>query len=188
MKFLKFALVILVSSLTSYTVFSNELLNGKFTSYFDDGSKKSDRFYKDSVPIGTWKSWYNNGNLQSVVEFLDSTGQIEKVEMLHKDGSLMFKGVATINNKPGDPEMTIAFVSDCSARTSMKGDGSKWYNKYELNHSSYYEDGSCEKAKEGNMTKTIAQLYFRANDNLTNKTYDFPWYQLWDTVFDYLKK
>jgi len=39
------------------------------TLYYEDGSKRIDKQYKDGFPIGTWKRWYENGKLWGIVEF-----------------------------------------------------------------------------------------------------------------------
>jgi len=173
--------------ITSATSVAGEA-NGDVSIYYDNGTKKADKTYKSGLPIGTWSSWYENGNLQTVVKFLDETGQIEKIDALYESGSVMYTGVATVSKEPGEKEMTITFIDRCSAKSTKKGNGSRWYNKYELHHSSFYEDGSCEEAKEGNMHRATGQLYFRIIDETTEKVYDFPWYKQWDRVFDFLKK
>ena len=161
--------------------------DGKVTTYYDNGSKMADKIYKDGIPIGTWKSWYDNGNSHSITKFLDNTGQIEKINAFYESGALLYSGVATINTRKDDKGM-LTKVSKCSARIFNKGDGSKWHNKYELNISSFYEDGSCEEEAPENIHKIMEQLYFRISDKTTENVYDFPWHRLWGTVPKFIRE
>ena len=179
---------VVVGLLTSQLSLAGQTPDGKMSTYYDNGAKKSDKFYRGGVPVGVWSSWYKSGNPQTTVKFLDETGQIEKIDVLYESGSVMYTGVATVSKEPGEKEMTITFIDRCSAKSTKKGNGSKWYNKYELSHSSFYEDGSCEEAIQGNMYRAVAQLYFRVVDKTTGNVYDFPQYKQWGTVHDYLKK
>ena len=164
-------------------------IDGKVSTYYDSGSKLADKTYEDGVPIGNWKSWYENGNSHTNIKFLDGTGQIEKINVLYESGALMYSGVATINTRKDDKGM-LTKVSKCGARVFNKGDGSNWYNKYELNLLSYYEDGSCEDEEKfpDNIHRVLAQIYFKISDKSTENVYDFPWHRLWGTVPKFLRE
>ncbi len=177
MKILRITLTCLIALLTAQSSLAAQAPNGKVFTYYEDGSKKANKYYKNGTPVGTWETWHNNGKSDIVVNFLGDTGQIERVEARYPSGALMYKGIASIINQ----ENKTTEVGKCSGRT-------KWHNQYELNFSSYYEDGSCEERYMGNLRRVMAQLYFRLNDLTTGETYDFPWYQLQGTVPNYLKK
>ena len=185
MTLFKLALVAFIYSISTISIASN--VDGKLSTYYDSGSKLADKIYKDGVPIGTWKSWYENGNSHSITKFLDNTGQIEKVNAFYESGALLYSGAATINTRKDDKGM-LTKVSKCSARIFNKGDGSQWHNKYELNISSFYEDGSCEEEAPENIHKIMEQLYFRISDKTTENVYDFPWHRLWGTVPKFIKE
>jgi len=187
MTLFKLALVAFIYSISTISIASN--VDGKLSTYYDSGSKLADKIYKDGVPIGTWKSWYENGNSHSITKFLDNTGQIEKINAFYESGALLYSGVATINTRKDDKGM-LTKVSKCSARIFNKGDGSKWHNKYELNISSFYEDGSCEDEEKfpDNIHRVLAQIYFKISDKSTENVYDFPWHRLWGTVPKFLRE
>ena len=185
MTLLKLALVAFICSISTISIANN--IDGKVSTYYDSGAKMGDKTYKDGIPIGTWKSWYEDGSSQATIKFLDDTGQIEKIEALYESGALMYSGAATLSIGEDD-KGTVMTVGKCSARSTKKDDGSKWYNKYELNHSSFYKDGSCEEAIPDNIHRVVAQLYFRVTDETTGKVYDFPWNGLWGTVPKFLRE
>jgi hypothetical protein len=164
--------------------------DGKVVTYYKNGSKMADKLYKDGTPVGIWKSWYDNGKIHTEIKFLGNTGQIEKIEVRHPNGALMYKGIATIKDslKEKDEKYMTVSLSECRGIASKTDDGSKWYNEYELDYYSYYEDGTCEKITKDNLHQAYSSLYFRANDITTGKTYDFPWFELWDSVPDFLNK
>ena len=181
MTLFKLALVAFIYSISTISIASN--VDGKLSTYYDSGSKMADKIYKDGVPIGTWRSWYENGNTQSATKFLDDTGQIEILFVWYKNGVLMYSGAAYVSNRKGE-ESSIMSSSKCIAKSIKKDDGGKWYNKYELKYVTYYEDGRCIEPS----TQNIDKLYLRLTDETTGNIYDFPWNQLWGTVPKFLRE
>jgi len=175
------------SSLATEIVLESNV-DGKVSTYYDNGNKMTDKQYSNGVPIGTWKAWHENGSESATVIFLDNTGQIEKVEAKYPSGALLYKGIASIRSQEEKDKGMVIYLGECSGRATMKGNGDKWYNKYELNFSSFYEDGSCEEAVKGNMRRAITQLYLKTTDKTTGNIYDFPWNQLWGTVPKFLRE
>lgn len=192
-KFMKLLITMLLAAfLTAFSMVSladdGKIPNGKIMTYYEDGSKKADKQYKNGVPIGFWESWHKDGSPHTIINFLGDTGQIEKIEARYPSGALMYKGVASIRSRKEENKDTMIYFGECSARATMKGNGDKWYNKYELKFSSFYEDGSCEKTAKDSIYRAITQLYIRLDDVTTGETYDFPWNKLWGTVPSHLRK
>lgn len=50
----------------SYRDSDKKVLEGYVADYYDNGLKSSEGFYEDDYPTGTWKTYYENGELESV--------------------------------------------------------------------------------------------------------------------------
>ena len=134
--------------------------DGKMTLYYEDGSKKTDRQYKDGLPIGTWKRWYENGKIWGVIKFerislsdYKPHHSIVKIELRYsdKDNTIRYKGEAfankliNIENNDGSPSIMPMwdFISH------------------------YYDDkGHIREENEYAINLT---------DSTTGKIYEFPW-------------
>jgi len=195
MKSIKYVLLTVVMVLFAQSSISrtadNVMPHGKLIAYYENGLLKSEKYYKYGTPVGTWKLWHENGKLHSKVTFLDTTGQIGKLESRYPSGKLLFKGEAKINNKikeRKEENMLISFDKNCRAVASKKGDGHQWYSNYELEFYSFYENGVCEEAVIETMSKRFAQMYIRFIDADTGNEYDFPWHKAWDSVPKFLDR
>ncbi len=165
--------------------------HGKLVIHYDNGLIKSEKHYKYGIPVGNWKSWYENGKFHSNVTFLDETGHIKKLEHRYPSGALLYKGEARIDSKmksKKEEHMTISFDKGCGGIASKRGDGEQWYSNYELEFYSFYKDGTCEEGVIETMLKRYSQMYIRFTDVDTGNEYDFPWHKTWDTVPDHLKE
>jgi hypothetical protein len=195
-KFMKLLITMLLAAfLTAFSMVSlaadGKIPNGKIMTYYEDGSKKADKQYKNGVPIGFWESWHKDGSPHTIINFLGDTGQIEKIEARYPSGALLFKGSAQIKESLKEKQekySTIKFGKGCKAIASKFNDGSQWYSNYELELYSFYEDGTCEQAVLDNMHRLIAQMYMRIYDITTGNVYDFPWNEMWGTVPSFIKK
>ena len=130
------------------------------TLYYEDGSKRIDKQYKDGFPIGTWKRWYENGKLWGIVEFGQTAlpdyqphSSIVKIELLYsdEDNTIRHKGEAfankLINTESHDGSPLVMPMWDYT--------------------STHYDEGG----KVWDKNSVEIQL----EDTTTGKTYAFPW-------------
>ena len=139
--------------------------DGKMTLYYEDGSKKSVKEYKDGQPIGTWMVWYADGKVQNKAVFqVASSSEIKsktgnftsaivdvEVRYQNKDNSIRFKGISFHLNK----------------LTSQINGETVHYPTWTHMIRSYDEDG--------NVRKENKEEAFGIEDTLTGITYTMPW-------------
>lgn len=58
-----------LKSTSTYTDKSLLTKNAYFVSYFNNGNKEEEGYYDHGTQVGTWKSWYESGNLKEVSEY-----------------------------------------------------------------------------------------------------------------------
>lgn len=51
-------------------VYAQQRLEGKYTSFFENGQKESEGIYKNSERTGTWNYWYENGQKRAEEQYL----------------------------------------------------------------------------------------------------------------------
>ena len=161
------------------------VLDGKVTTHYDNGTQKNEKHYKNGIPVGDWKSWYEDGEKYIYTSFYGEKGQIKKIEALYPNGALYYSGFVTkagiskvdseydFDNHP----IYFNFDNKCGVVVLYK-DSKDADNIYQFNILSYRQDGTCEKAEKGNMAKAIARSYFLITDEATNTGYNFPWGEL----------
>ena len=54
---------------TRATKMNNVAKDGKWNTWFENGTVRSEEFYKSGAMVGAWKVWYDNGQLESDVNF-----------------------------------------------------------------------------------------------------------------------
>ncbi|SMN17500.1 hypothetical protein CRYPA_17 [uncultured Candidatus Thioglobus sp.] len=134
--------------------------DGKMTLYYEDGSKKIEKKYKDGRPVGTWTRWYENGKIWGVVDFETATlsdyephSSIVKIDMRYsdKDNSIRYKGEAF--------KSKLVWTKDNSGKDELMP-------MWDYISNSYGQDGNILEEEE-----FVVEL----TDDLTGKMYHFPW-------------
>lgn len=132
--------------------------DGKMILYYEDGSKKMEKEYKNGQPIGIWNVWYKNGERWGSVTFentalpgYDYLSEIVKVEVRYpdEDNTLRYRGeqfaLKLINTENNDGSPLIMPLWDYTGQSyDKKGDP--------------IEDG----------------FVLEVTDDLTGKNYHFP--------------
>ncbi|MCX6295781.1 MAG: hypothetical protein NTX97_06900 [Bacteroidetes bacterium] len=65
----------------------NIVKDGKWSTWFENGTIRTEEYYKNGSMIGAWKVWYDNGQLESDINF--TTGQ---ATYFHKNGKKQSEG------------------------------------------------------------------------------------------------
>lgn len=65
----------------------NIIKDGKWNTWFEDGTIRSEEYYNKGTTTGAWKVWYDNGQLESDINF--TTG---KAVYFHKNGKKQSEG------------------------------------------------------------------------------------------------
>ena len=137
------------------------------TLYYEDGSKKIEKEYKDGRPIGRWTRWYENGKIWGVINFETTTlrsykphSSIVKIDMRYsdEDNSIRYKGEAFASK--------LVLVKNSSSQGEIMP-------MWDYISNSYGQDGDKLENEEF-VVKLI--------DDLTGKIYHFPWLDWQDSI------
>jgi hypothetical protein len=55
---------------------NNTTKDGKWNTWFENGTVRSEEFYTKGAMTGTWKTWYDNGQLESEINFTAATSTV----------------------------------------------------------------------------------------------------------------
>ncbi len=103
-------LLIAIVAITSLTVQAKPSAtttpppDGKMALYYEDGSKKVEKQYKDGRPIGTWRSWYQSGAKRAITTFESGIHKDSKVTFMrnvsvwYEDGTRNYLGTSNPTN------------------------------------------------------------------------------------------
>lgn len=80
-----------------------EVLHGRDTSYFSNGQKEHEREYLEGEPVGTWRSWWSNGNPRSEVP--NGTREPEATRWWRESGVLECAGFSRGGVREGEWEL-----------------------------------------------------------------------------------
>lgn len=69
-----------------------EVPHGRDTSFYANGAKEHEREYREGEPVGTWRSWWPNGNPRSEVP--NGTSEPVLTRWWHENGALEWSGLA----------------------------------------------------------------------------------------------
>ena len=134
--------------------------DGKMTLYYEDGSKKVEKQYKDGLPIGTWKRWYENGKIWGVIKF----------ERISLSDYKPHHSIVKIELRYSDEDNTIRYKGEAFANKLINienNDGSPSIMPMWDFISHYYDDkGHIREENEYAINLT---------DSITGKIYEFPW-------------
>ena len=79
-----------------------EVLHGRDTSFFANGQKEHEREYREGEQVGTWRSWWPNGNPRSEVP--NGTREPVLTRWWHENGALEWTGLARGGLREGEWE------------------------------------------------------------------------------------
>ncbi|MFM7295976.1 MAG: toxin-antitoxin system YwqK family antitoxin, partial [Planctomycetota bacterium] len=71
--------------------------------YFPNGQKEHEREYREGEPVGTWLSWWSNGNPRSEVP--NGTREPEATRWWHETGALECSGLSRGGVREGEWEL-----------------------------------------------------------------------------------
>lgn len=117
-----------------------EIPNGEYRVYVND-TLNLHAFIKDFKRDGNWKTYYKNGNLQSLIAYRE--GKMDGVmKFYYNDGQIKFEGL----NKENEPV----------------GTRNSYYQSGEIYEKDYYENGVFVKQevfdRNGTIKKCISHL------------------------------
>ena len=72
--------------------------DGKYTSFYKDGSIKENGVYVNNLKVGLWIEFYNNSNIKSEIDFINGNGLFKEY---YETGELLLKGKYINNKKNG---------------------------------------------------------------------------------------
>jgi len=64
-----------------------EVKDGKWTTWFENGSLRSEEYYSNGTMVGTWKSVYDNGQTEAILDFTSG-----KAVYYNKNGVISSEG------------------------------------------------------------------------------------------------
>jgi hypothetical protein len=175
-KFMKlFITTLLIASIALFSSISTANINktpdGEITTYHDNGAKKVEKLYKNGIPIGNWKSWYEGGKPYADINFLNQTGHIESIQVFYTTGELFYLG-ETFKKGSADAKVNKNCFKGVSELKSEADE--RWYESYIMKSYRFNKDGSCVGALKSSVDELFAN-YATINDSTTGAIYDFPW-------------
>jgi len=159
---------IAILALFSLSSFSEDASppDGKVTLYYEDGSKKGIKEYKDGQPIGTWMSWYKDGKIENKIVFELTSSPHTKA----KTGKFL-TSITDVEVRYPNENNTIRFkgISFHLERYLMSTDTGESYYYPNWTHiiESYDEDG--------NIRSEGKEKTFGIEDVITGITHTMPW-------------
>ncbi len=76
------------------------ILHGPYVSFYHDGKKKVEGYYKEGEPFGIWKFYYENGRLKKSAD--RENAQNGNWNFFYEDGSIHMQGTFINNVREGD--------------------------------------------------------------------------------------
>lgn len=131
----------------------------KLITYYPNGNKKAEKYYQNSMPVGMWRSWYEDGTKHAVVQFLGNSGLIEGIGVFYPSGKVMFMGEAKLKDN----------------LESMNPDIRQNYTQ----RFDRYSEASGENIVGESVIKSFDDIYpnrFSFKDESTGEIYTFPWF------------
>lgn len=64
----------------TYKSIHDNIKEGFFTFYYENGGKKSEGRFYDGFKIGIWQSWYENGAIRSKEQYIDDIETVKKIK------------------------------------------------------------------------------------------------------------
>jgi antitoxin component YwqK of YwqJK toxin-antitoxin module len=132
--------------------FVDGLLEGLRIQYFENGNKKTEKYYKKSFPHGTAKEFYESGTLKQVGDFLDNKEN----------------GIWTIYYETGEKHVESTFVNGV-----QQGDYMEYSKEQKLLVQYYFVNGKASYSDEFlNLTKDAIELSRKYKNEEAIKLYD----------------
>lgn len=102
-----FPLITIAQPVTSKTdstanrVDENGLKQGHWITYYENGNKRYEGYFKDNNPVGTFTRFYENKGIQSIMEFKED-GKEASTKIFYNNGTLAAEGIYFEQQKHGE--------------------------------------------------------------------------------------
>lgn len=150
------------------TVYADEVMEGEYILYYDNGNIKEKGSYLNNVKNGLWTEYYTNGNIKSTIDFIEGNGMYKSFydtpdsKLIFEDGFYsndQRNGRWTERNKNG-------FLIREYFLTNGRLDSNKPIKLYAINEDStivennyisseFYADGLPDKYTKNGLFKTF---------------------------------
>jgi len=72
------------------TVYADEVMEGEYVLYYDNGNIKEKGSYLNNIKNGLWTEYYTNGNVKSTIDFIEGNGMYKSFYNL-SDSKIIFE-------------------------------------------------------------------------------------------------
>ena len=72
------------------TVYADEVMEGNYILYYDNGNIKEKGSYSNNIKNGLWTEYYTNGNIKSTIDFIEGNGMYKSFYNL-SDSNIIFE-------------------------------------------------------------------------------------------------
>ena len=72
------------------TVYADEVMEGNYILYYDNGNIKEKGSYSNNIKNGLWTEYYTNGNIKSTIDFIEGNGMYKSFYDL-SDSKIIFE-------------------------------------------------------------------------------------------------
>ena len=74
---------------------------GRWASYYPDGSQETELRYREGQPFGTWTRWYENGKKRSEVTYAEGD-ELPEATFWHENGQMSARGLSNGGKRQGE--------------------------------------------------------------------------------------
>ena len=72
------------------TVYADEVMEGEYVLYYDNGNVKEEGSYSNNIKNGLWTEYYTNGNVKSTIDFIEGNGMYKSFYNM-SDSKIIFE-------------------------------------------------------------------------------------------------
>ena len=165
------ALIIAIVATASFTIQAEPAAttttppDGKMTLYYEDGSIKSVKEYKDGQPIGTWTIWYKDGKVQGKIVF-----QVVSSEKIKSKTGKFTSAIVDAESRYPNENNSIRFkgISFHLDKQVTQIDGDTIHFPTWTHMINYFDE-------DGTVTGTDETIAYELEDSLTGFVHTMPW-------------